>query len=286
MEVLMNLSEELLHEYRDSYRIPTRFLRELEQRKAFPEWAINPESEDWLGSLHKAVTEMNWPEKLTEARAGLLERGGNLGSAVSSEQAKAIVMPVCTPAYLRSLMNIINLPMVFPNSSDPNAKMLFDQRKVVEAVHQLGHLSGMLEETGYLDAPRDYWGGAVTLGARFLYYHELGHLSQDLSTKQNLPNWIVAGEEYLVEELLADQFALSMLVMELKNHEDLQFVGFSGIVLALSFMALKEFSEKEYEGGTRRIKNAMLRMQRQFWWGGLSVKMGGISEEAILLEPV
>jgi hypothetical protein len=72
-----------------------------------------------------------------------------------------------------------------------------------------------------------------------------------------------------------------MIVMELKRRTDLQPVGFLSAALALSFLALKEFSDMEYEGGVRITKNATLRMQRMLWWGALSVAAGGITKDAI-----
>jgi hypothetical protein len=181
---------------------------------------------------------------------------------------------------LRTLMEIIGMPMVFPDSSDPDAKMLIHNGKIDEAAHELASLIGMLEQTGYTDAPSDYWGGAVTLGTRFLYYHELGHLNHSLFNNFT-PDWLLPGEEYLVGELVADQFALTMLTLELRNHPQLQHVGFAGVSLALSFVALKEYAEVEYDGGKRRIKDATFRMHRLLYWGALSVQLGGMTAEAV-----
>jgi hypothetical protein len=281
----MNLSDELIREYRDAFGIPPLLLSELADRNALPPWAnkVKAQPIDWLSELHTAVADQAWPVELQEARACLLERGSNLGAAEVSGHARAIVMPISTPAYLRQLLNIVATPMVFPESPDPEAKMLVDQGKINLATHDLARLAGMMGELGYSDSTEEYWGGAITLAARFLYYHELGHLVRSLDTSIDVPDWIISGEEKMAEELIADQFALSMMVLELRRHADLQPIGFVGVVLALSFVALKEFSETEHEDGKRRTKQATLRMHRLFYWGALSVVAGGIAAEAVAL---
>ena len=92
-----------------------------------------------------------------------------------------------TPVYLSRLIEIVNYPMVFPRSSDPNARMLWDtRREEVEAVDQLAEMLGMLRETSYLEGPAAVWRQGVIAGTRFIYYHELGHLVLNLDEH---PRW-------------------------------------------------------------------------------------------------
>lgn len=284
--MMMELSAELLAEYQEAYRVPPRLLRELIQRDAQPAWAnfVIEARRDWLSSLHQAVTEKDWPERLRDASAGVLDYGNNLCMTEIGDKAGTILMPISTPGYLRTLLELMAYPLIPPDSVDPNATMSLDGQKMDEAARRLELLLGMLAETGYLDshAPDNAWGGAVTAGARFLYYHELGHMSRAAIDGIEAPDWLVPGEEELVEELVADQFALSMLSLELRHHSDLQPVGFSGVALALGFVALKEFAEIEYEGGKRKFKNAMLRMSRLLHWGRLTVELGALSQESIV----
>lgn len=277
-------STRLLHTYQEAFRIPERLLRELAERDALPSWAraVAGQREDWLASLHKNVSE-GFPAAVRQARAGLLERALNLGATVLSGSATAIVIPTSAPIYCRALLEIATHPLTAPGSPDPNAKMLFDDKKLPETVRQLEHLLGMLAETGYLASADETWGGAVILASRFLYYHELGHAVRDLTRDTDPPSWILPSEEPLMHELVADQFALGMLTLELRHHAIWQPAGFSGVALAIGFVALKEYCEREYDGGVRRIKDAAFRMGRLLHWARISVDIGTLTEEAVAM---
>ncbi len=275
----------LLAEFQEAYRVPPLLVKELAKRGSLPQWVeyATGVRRDWLASLHRAMTEKNWPEELKTVSAGQLESGGNLGMAHVSGLAATIAMPISTVSYLRAILDLLTYPFIPPNSEDPAAKMLLDGKRMDEAARRLEHIIGMVAETGFLDSPQesDAIGGAVTTGARFLYYHELAHLMRQTSKPNAVPKWIVPGEEYLAEELAADQLALSMIVLEFRSHPGLQPVAVSGVALALGFLAIKEFAEREYDGGKRRTKNATLRMSRILYWVQLSIQLGGLTEEAL-----
>ncbi|HEY0121768.1 MAG TPA: hypothetical protein VGC14_08400, partial [Rhizobium sp.] len=148
-----------------------------------------------------------------------------------------------------------------------------------EAARKLEFVLGMLEQIGYLHT-YSHWNPQVIFGTRFLYYHELSHLLS-ASTAAKTPAWLVPGEEEIADELVADQFAMGMLALEVRNHKELQHVIFAGMAAALGFIALKEFAEQEYEGGVRRIKWSTYRMNRLLHWGRLVVKDGSIAREAV-----
>jgi hypothetical protein len=98
-----------------------------------------------------------------------------------------------------------------------------------------------------------------------------------MQPNNSLPNWILPEERYLAEELVADQFALSMIVLELRHSPQLRPIGFAGITFAMSLVALQEFSEPPIDG-KRTIKDATLRMSRILYWGRESVRLGAITE--------
>ena len=97
----------------------------------------------------------------------------------------------------------------------------------------------------------------LILGVRFLYYHELGHLSLRYVPNRSEAVRPPSSEEELAEEVVADQFAFAMLTLELRRHDEWQPVGLVGIVLAHAFIALKEFSEW-HEDGKRRTRRATI----------------------------
>jgi len=274
---------ELLKNYQEAYGINPKLLQGLLQRDALPEWAVRAidHRNDWLASLHKNVTQSGW-EIIGTTAAGLLGRDLNIAKVVTTETARAVMMPIATPSYLCSLLEIVNSLMVYPKSDDPNATMMLDGRKTPSATAKISRLSGMLEETGYLDYTGQLlWPGAVILGVRFLYYHELGHLSLRYVPNRSDTARPASPEGEFPEEVAADQFAFAMLTLELRRHVEWQPVGLVGIALALTFIALKEFSEW-HEDGERRTRRAMIRMERLLDWSRSSVQLGGTRKEAVV----
>jgi hypothetical protein len=277
-------SKQLLALYQDQLRIPSKIYRQLDEWGALPSYAEHAASAraDWLASLHSSVTGSDWPREVREAAAGMVEGPSDLAFSVNAEKGRAIVMPIATPVFIRAIVDITNRPMVLPNSSDPNAKMMLDPKKLDDAARDLARLVGTIADVGYLDAVDSEWGGGVIMATRFMYYHELGHLSRGAQSNRQVPKWILPEEQYLAEEILADQFAFGMIVLELRHAPALKAIGFAGIAFAMSLVALQEFAEAPIDG-KRKIKNATLRMARLLYWGRLSAKMKTITNADLAL---
>ncbi|AVA37414.1 hypothetical protein RN01_03965 [Cupriavidus sp. SHE] len=286
MNMSLPASSSVLSSYQEAFGVSSAILSELQRRGGpLPLWAAQSakDREDWLYSLHEAVTEWDWPQQVREASAGLLDKGSHLGLADIGGTAATIMMPISTPGFLRVLLEMLGYPFVSPLSSDPQATTLLDGRRMDTAAREFERTLGMIHDTGYLDARAAdvAFGGAVTTGVRFLYYHELGHVMRSAEGDTSRPSWLVPEEEYLVEELVADQFAFVMLTLELRRHPIMQPSGFAGIALALAFVAAKEFASTTYGGGRRTTKNATHRMHRLLFWAAKSAGMGVITEEAV-----
>ncbi len=262
----------IIEALRKNYQPSINLLNELDRRKALPKWATL--DQDWLTSFHQNLTKVGWPEYLQKIGVTLTPSGLNIASAIPDV---AILMPVSTPEYLRSLLELIKYPVVYPNSSDPNAQMLISGPRMNEAAQQLEFILGMLKETGFLDSPdsENTPDEPVLLGSRFLYYHELGHLNYNKFGVKELPDWEAICGEAMVQEVIADQFAFGMTALELRNHPRLQSSAFIGIVLAMGFIALKEFADEQ------RIEKTSCRMEQIFAWAHSSVESGEVTKEAI-----
>jgi hypothetical protein len=272
----------LLHRYQSEVAISPKLYRQLEIWGALPRWHVQALDmrRDWLASLHANVTADDWPSDIRNVGAGLVETGQNMGATQILGSARAILVPLSTPAFIRCLVEIINYPLVRPASSDPDAKMLLDTRRFEGAAKQLASVIGMLSETGYLDSS-GAWGPAVVMGTRFVYYHEFGHVIRSLQKVPGRPDWLLDPEADLVEELVADQYAFAMIAVELHRHPDLQPYAFAGIVATLGLVALKEFAESDTGDGRRSIRGAVLRMSRLFYWARLARDDGYVTQEAI-----
>ncbi|HEY6235465.1 MAG TPA: hypothetical protein VIW69_10220 [Candidatus Elarobacter sp.] len=223
---------------------------------------------------------------IQSAGAGLLAGHADLAFAQSTAQSTSIFMPVSTPVYLRALLDILAYPMV-PPESEPDAQMFIDLRKRKDAVAQLGRLLGMLAETGYLDSKPISLGGAVTLAARFLYYHELGHLMAEHIDGSEHPSWMVPEEDDIIDELVADQYAFSLLMLELRSHPEMQVLASWAMVLAMALFAALEFAEAEqqfdaeHQTITRSVREAVWRKSRLFHWANVAVRQSDMTSEAL-----
>jgi len=115
-----------------------------------------------------------------------------------------------------------------------------------------------------------------------MYYHELGHLLRAIQHNSQVPKWILPDEQYLAEEILADQLAFGMIVLELRHAPKLKAIGFAGIAFAMSLVALQEFAEPPIDG-KRKIKDATLRMARLLHWGQLSANLHAMTDADLAL---
>jgi hypothetical protein len=208
------------------------------------------------------VVGQDWPEEVRRTIAKTLDGAGGEMFAITATGAESTIGVLeFTPAYLEELVQIVNYPLVPPDSPDPDARMLLDPARKRAAATRLAEAAGMLSETGYLDGKTN-WGGGVVFGTRFLYYHELGHVMRAAGSLP-LEITLYPEEEPFAEEIYSDQFALIMLALELRRQSvDLQVVGFSGVAFAMSLVALSEFAKTESEVGKRSIKGAVYRMGR------------------------
>jgi hypothetical protein len=272
-------SKNLLALYQDQLRMPPKVYRQLDEWGALPAYAEHAASvrADWLSSLHSTVTSKDWPREVREAAAGMVEGPSDLAFSVNTERARLVAMPIATPSFVRAIIDVLNLAMFRPNSRDPNSKMLLDPKKLDEAGRELARLAGDIEEVGYLDSTDAEWGGGVIMATRFMYYHELGHLLRATQPNSQIPKWILPEERYLAEEILADQFAFGMIVLELRHAPQLKAVGFAGITFAISLVALQEFAEPPVDS-KRRIKDSTFRMSRILYWAQQSVKLNAMSD--------
>lgn len=270
-----------LGSYERETGVSAKVLAQLRQWNAIPDWAEAAARirEDWLASVHHNVARDGWPADLQNADVRTIQgRGRNI--AISNAAHGAIGVFAYAPAYLRRIMEIVNYPLVRPGASDPNAKMLLDRTRQSEASAQLAHMLGMLDETGYIDAPTD-WGGGVVFGTRFLYYHELGHLSQALNAA-GASLGLQPEEAPYAYEMIADQFALAMVMLELRNQsQDLQVVGMSGIAFAMALIASFEYTDTTYARDVRRIKGAVYRVGRLIYWSEGAARDGMIAPAAV-----
>jgi hypothetical protein len=235
-------------------------------------------------SLHDNVAGANWPEEIREAVAGVVEgKGGQTYANSATGEELGIGVMDFTPAYVWQVVQIVNYPYVFPDSDDPGAHMLFDPELQVVAARELSEVAGLLYETGYLSG-KAAWSGGVVAAARFLYYHELGHLVR--STGAWTAEIKFYPEEFpYAEEIYADQFACIMLALELRGEpSDVQVVGTSGIAFAVSLLALSEFASGEAPSGTRSTRVATYRMGRiRHYLGLLSDSEGANSRQSLVV---
>jgi len=275
-------AEELLRECRMSQDVHPKLLAEVERRNVTPSWAkrFDEQREDWLKELHHAVTREGW-DVLDAATAGVVERGQFLGMAAA---AKAIVIPISTPGYLHALLDLLAKPMVHPDSVDPEAKMLWDPLRAQQALGEFRLMLGMLRETNYLEAPHmnDAWKRPVIAATRFIYYHELGHVAHAQAQDHRLPCWLTTSEledPVLPYEMVADQLALSMLLLEFRNHKDLLIPGMAGVVLALGLITMKAYVEPDGP----EMMYAVKRMNRLFDWAEKAKLLGDCTDEAITM---
>lgn len=273
-------AKDLLQECRLYHAVHPTLLAEVGRRNLTPPWAkhFDHEREDWLASLHHAVTDEGW-DVLESATAGLIPHGQFLGAA---EAAKAIVIPISTPVYLHTLLDLLSRPMVPPDTADPEANMLWASARAQEAMREFKFLMGMLAETNYLDAPQmgDAWLPAVTAGTRFIYYHELGHVVHAQVQDHQLPSWLnqrEAEDPDLPFEMVADQFGLSMILLELRHHRELLIPGIAGVVLALGLVVMKAYVE--LDGPPPGY--AVMRMNRLFDWAEKAKRLNSCTEEAL-----
>lgn len=273
-------NERVLDALRQKEEMPQELLSVLKEWNVVPSWAVGRLNlrVDWLRTLHENVTREAWPIELKEAVAGTVA-ARSLGLAFSTTGSHRVIgIFDATPAYLSQLLELVNHPLVLPESADPSAKMSFNASRGSEAVRRLAQLLGMLKETSYLDGPEKVWRPAVILGTRFIYYHELGHLVLKLDAS---PVWrfdVQSSESEFAEELNADRFAFSMLTLETGSNPRAQVSAMVGIVFAMGLIASQEFvNEKSFAS----IKGSVLRMKRLFHWGRLAASMGKLSPEAL-----
>jgi hypothetical protein len=275
-------AQQLLTECQLSQRLHPALLTELTKRNFIPSWTdrFDEEREDWLRELHHSVTQEGW-NVLDTVSAGLVSKGQFLGMAAA---AKAIAIPISSPGYLHTLLDLLAKPMVHPDSTNPQEKMLWDPSLAHQAGEEFRLMLGMLKETNYFDVPQmaSAWSPAVTAGVRFIYYHELGHIVHAQVQANKLPSWLSPAEaqdEILSAEMVADQFGLSMLLLELRNHQDLLIPGMVGIVLALGLTTMKAFAGSE---GAARM-HGVKRMNRLFDWAQKAKMLGSCTDEALLV---
>jgi len=218
---------------------------------------------------------------LDGAAAGLVRKGQFLGMAAA---ATAIVIPISTPGYLHALFQLLEAPMVNPDSSDPQAKMRWDPARAKQAMGEFGLVLGMLEETNFLDAPHmdDAWVPAVTAGVRFIYYHELGHVVHAQVQQLEMPCWLEKSEledPHLPFEMVADQFGLSMLLLEFRRHRHLMIPAMVGVVIAMGLTAMQAYVGPD---GPARM-HPIRRMNRLFDWAKKAATLGQCTDEAIIV---
>ena len=269
-----------------SQKISERLFLTLKDWKAVPNWDVEQQKirEDWLESLHKNVVGDDWPKELRQALAGTLP-GGNekLGLSTPGDH-RVIGIYDTTPAYLSRLMEIVNYPMVFPRSSDPNARMLWDRGREVEAVNQLAEMLGMLRETSYLEGPTAVWRQGVIAGTRFIYYHELGHLVLNFDEhprwKFELHKLEQEFSEGFAEELYADRYAFIMLLQEVRSHPNLQSTMMTGVALAMALVASQEFFNERNEKPFSPIAGSQMRMRRLLYWAEIARNWGDLEPRA------
>ena len=254
----------------------------LKDWNSFPHWVIEQQNLrlDWLKTLHENVTRQAWPDELKNAVAGTIEGRSERLAYSTRGNHRVIAIFDSTPVYLAQLVEIINHPLVLPGSSDPQAPMIFDSNRETEAVQLLTQVLGMLRETSYLDGPEELWRPVVVLGTRFFYYHELGHLLLELDSN---PAWrfdLYPIEQDYSEELFADRFAFSMLVLETRSKPEIQDVAMAGMTFAMVLIALQEFIDDETFGS---IKGAVLRMGRIHHWAQRAIYNQDLSQDSLTL---
>lgn len=257
------------------FSISAKLKAELAVRGGLPAWFHSGDQPggDWLAELHRAVVmPADWPAELKAAMGLLVPTADALAQA--SQGKGAIIMAPSTPGRLRLLLGILSQPVVWPASDEPSATMSIDEARLPQAASALARLVGMIEQTGYVElpAPDVAFGGVVTFGVRFLYYHELGHLAWARSGLPQ-PDWVLQEEQDIVEELAVDQFAFAMLTREVRNHPELQGVILAAAILAIGYIAVKEFAMSEVDGH-RSIRESYLRANRIFHWGKLAEQFG------------
>lgn len=260
-----------------------KLIKKLIKWRAIPDWLeqVSETQNDWAESLHhNVVKDSSWPNYMKNLNVKS-ETVSNGRSYIAKSSASTIRISNITPVYLRELTEILNYPLVPPNSDDPNAKMLFDTTRIENAVRQLERFQGMISETGYFEGTNVLWGAAEIFGSRFIYYHELAHANQ-YNTSDTLKVHLLSEEEYLKYEIEADQFALSMIALELRHaDDDTQVLAFIGIATAMSLIATSEYTEPYVKNGYRSIKGAIYRISRLIYYANIAVKLEYLNQEAI-----
>ncbi|MCY3790552.1 MAG: hypothetical protein OXH63_17390, partial [Gemmatimonadetes bacterium] len=260
--------------------VSEELIQTLKDWNAIPTWTTKPRDlrTDWLKTLHENVTEDGWPQALRDAAAGTIKGEDEILAFATQGNHSVIGIYDSTPAYLSQLLKITNHPFVPPGSPDPHAPMILDPDRGLEAVKKLAKLLGMLRETSYLDGPAVVWRPAVILGARFIYYHELGHLLLNGSDDVLWRFAIEPIENELSEELYADRFALAMLILETRSNPEIQGTALAGVAFAMALIASQEFVDAKEEGS---IEWAALRMARLQHWARMAVDLNELSPRAL-----
>ena len=282
LDSLTEIARERPSPWEGAPRLPGKLICALEAWGALPPWVLQTTNSEWLELLHRNVTMEGWPEDLRAARAEMVERRGlYLGRSIDGHDQHLITMSRAIPAHLEELFQIVARPLIEPAAGERDRKMRIDQRRRSEAAADLAELIGMLEHTSYIDSDEAIWRPEVIFAARFIYYHELGHLTSFCLENSCSALDLLAEEEDLSEEMRADLVAFSLLALELRNQDpDLFFVGFSGISLAMCLMGAQEFATP-YTVDLRRTRTAVLRMARLQHWTTVGIEADMLPSESI-----
>lgn len=249
---------------------------------ALPSWTLSVATarSNWAELLHKNVVRADWPSYLRSTATEMIQTNQvTLGTSFVGHDSRKIEIPYLTPIYLRELMEILASVVVKPNSADPSATMPIDGSRKPEAASRLARLASMLEYTSYIDNKDFRWNPLLIFAARFVYYHELAHTTTLFSGRFGVKFRLFPKETRYEEEMRADYIALSFLLAELRNHRDLVHIAMSGISLAMSFLAVQEFSVP-YTAEKRSTKNTHFRMARMKYWIEQDVNQGVVPSEA------
>ena len=269
-----------------SQKIPEQLMTLLENWNAVPEWAVGQHNirEDWLESLHSNSLGDDWPPELHDVLVRTLRGQDKMLGFSTPGDHRVVGIFDATPVYLARLQEIVHYPLVRPQSTDPNATMLWHKGREAEAVNQLAEMLGMLRETRYLDGPVDFWYQSVVAGTRFIYYHELGHLvlgfDKDSRWRYKVLPFEKDFSKTFSEELYADSFSFASMVLEVRSYPHLHATMMQGVALAMALVASQEFVYKRYERPLSPIAAAEMRMTRLLQAAEFSKDLGRLDSQA------
>jgi hypothetical protein len=209
----------------------TEALRVLDAREAVPPWFR--ETRGWAEEYHRSLTAA---PGYTEADRRIRQDSRIAGLELSAT-GEAIAMPANIPAFLRGLLDSVNLAVIRTGKADDPVRLSWPGLQ--EAGRRLAQIVGSIREVNMpmFPVPADPWNPGVIAASHFSYLHEFVHIKLDHRSRRSTP------DERWSNEFQADEMAFALYGLSLRSYPELEETfAFLGPVLALYFGEIVEFA--------------------------------------------